>query len=411
MTIKIAHISDLHIDHRRDLPATGKVFSAFRSSISDNDVDIVLLPGDLFERRSTPQERNVLAEFLKSIAEIAPVWGCKGNHDAPEDLAIFTLLETEHPVWIEDRSTAQPGSSPIWCLDPHADVWDGSNEGRKIGLLALSWIDKSNYSATLDSTASAEEGRQGAIGAVRDLLESLKAEADRVRSVGAVPLLVARVMVGGSTLSSGQVLIGHGIELSASDLLSTGCAYIALGHIHKSQEWLGGQVAYSGSPDRHDYGETDDVKGWRLVTLEDTGEMISNELIELPARRLVRVEHDWSTDKGAEWLSDDTDYRVAIAGDKSVEGASVRFRYRVRAQDLHLVDDDVIERTVLEDGAIDVKIEAVIVQDVRARAPEIIEAKTTMGKVNHYLLAKEIDVGPEQMERLENKLGEIEMAE
>jgi DNA repair exonuclease SbcCD nuclease subunit len=89
----------------------------------------------------------------------------------------------------------------------------------------------------------AGETRELTIAAARELLIAIGAEATRLRGLGAVPVLVAHVLVGGSEVSTGQVLLGTTVELAPFDLAETGAAYLALGHVHKAQAWLGGRVA------------------------------------------------------------------------------------------------------------------------------------------------------------------------
>jgi len=387
--LRLAHTSDLHIDERGRLDDVQHVLRAFIEGGRRAAVDLFVVAGDFFERRSTPTERNALADFLKAATEVAPVVGSKGNHDVAGDLELFNRLKTKHPIHIEERATAQPGSAYMVDLAG----------GRRVGVLGMAWIDKANFVSGLDASVDQEQTRYMTIESMRDLLTCLRAEARRVRSVGAAPILVTHVMLGGSVVSTGQVLIGIGLELSPSDLKDIDASYVACGHIHASQEWFGGRVAYSGSPARHTYGESE-AKGWRLVTLEDDGRFVSNEFMELPARRIVLLEEDWTNPIAR---------AVGLCVDPiEVAGALVRVRYHIRPQDLHLVNEEVLSRAILADGAHEVQLECVIEAETRVRAGEIVLARSTAEKVDAYLSAKQIEIDAATRVRVHAKLAEIE---
>jgi exonuclease SbcD len=394
--LKILHTSDSHWNDRGRLQDTVDMHRLMLQQAAEANVDLIVHAGDFFERRSTPTERTHLAEWLQAAAAIAPVYGVRGNHDAPGELEVFNRLETVHPIRIEDRVTSAPDSA--WIVETgHGRPW--------IGCLGMAWIDKAHFSAGLDVTVDAEDGRQRTIAAVRDLLSCMRAEASRVRAAGAVPILVTHVMLGGSAASSGQILIGQGIDLSPSDLLDTGVEYAACGHIHVEQSFLGGRVAYSGNVTRHDMGEARDRKGYRLVTIDDGGQFVSSEFRELPARRIVLLEIDLVTEglSGFERLK-----KISEEGD--LRGARVRLRYRVRAEDLHRVDAVEAERCLIDAGAQEAEVEAVVETETRVRSAEIVTVQGTAAKVEAFWRAKQIDVDEPTRARVFGDLAELEVS-
>src|SRR5262245_22555898 len=100
--LKIAHLSDVHVDMRRRPEDLRMVLDAFLADVYRECVSLILISGDFYERRSAPEERTFLAEFLQRAAEIAPVAGARGNHDAPGDLEILNRLESRCPIFIAD---------------------------------------------------------------------------------------------------------------------------------------------------------------------------------------------------------------------------------------------------------------------------------------------------------------------
>jgi len=170
-----------------------------------------------------------------------------------------------------------------------------------------------------------------------------------------------------------------------------------LGHIHLAQEWYGGRVAYSGSPHRCNFGEPE-AKGWRLVTLTDEGEFVSNEFRELPARAIVLLEREFVAGEPFD-----------LGPDEAIAGGLVRFRYHVRAEDLHLIEEDAIEAELRHRGAAEVQIEAVVEAQTRVRAGFIRNATSTGEKVAAYFCEKGVEVDEPTWDRLITKLGQIEV--
>lgn len=389
--IRIAHISDSHFDERGRLRDVIDVHQAFLDQVQKAEVDLIVHAGDFFERRSTPAERTALAEFLQQASEIAPVLGVKGNHDAAGDLEIFNRLEGDAEIFIAERPAFDGTAFSL------------SAGGKAIvGLLPLPWFDKAHLVAGLDATVDQERTRELTIAAARNLLDLLRAQATMMRQAHIIPILVGHVLVGGSEVSTGQVLIGTTVELAPGDLADVGAAYCALGHVHKTQVWHGGRVAYSGSMNRCNFGEPE-PKGWRLVTLTDKGEFVSNEFRELPARAMVLLEADLTREGPAEER-----LRALSGGD--LRGALVRFRYLVRAQDLHRVDEEAFELCLREAGAAEVQIEAVVEHSNRVRAAEISAATSTWEKAQAFFAAKGLQLEDAQRTRLQSKLSDLEAA-
>jgi exonuclease SbcD len=400
--IRLAHISDTHFAEHKRPEDLKLVLDAFLEQVEKAGVDLIVHAGDFFDKRSTPAERLMLAEFLQRASEAAPVFGVKGNHDAAGDLELFNHLDVMEPgVRLVDRPT-RPGEA--WIVD----LYNRPEHGRhQFGVMGLPWFDKAHLVATVDPVVDGETTRRATIETAESLLDGLRAEAARVREAGAIPILVSHAMVAGSVTSTGQVIQGITVELSPFALQEVGAEYVALGHVHAHQQWFNGQVAYSGSPMRHNFGEPE-PKGWCLVTFDDYGKFVSNEFRELPARQIVLLNIDWfSEGDGLQQLR--TLGPLPQPGWlEGCQGALVRFRYNIRAQDLHLVQEDKIAAVILEAGAADVKVEAIVKHEARTRSEAIVTARATIEKIQAYLEAKGESLDDVVMGRITEKLAEIE---
>lgn len=389
MTYKLAHISDTHVCETARIQDLSLVLDAFLNDAADEGVDLIVHGGDFYDKRSTPSERIVLASFLQQAAELAPVFGVKGNHDAAGDMEIFNnRLKTHWPVTVVDRPT----------------MIGGAHVYGRFACLGLPWFDKAHLVSALPPTANTDETREAVNAAAGDLLIGLKAEAERVRGGGLIPILASHAMVEGSVMSSGQTIQGTTVALSPHALLEVGAEYVALGHVHAAQEWFEGRICYSGSPIRHNFGEPE-AKGWRLVTFDEDGHFLRSEFRPLPAREIVLLEADFR---------DTTDRSFVIAGSvgakeaPKIAGALVRLRYKCRPQDLTAIDDSALENLLREAGAVDVKLEAVVEHADRVRSETITRATTTKDKVHAYFEAKGLVLTPEERARLDAKVDDLD---
>ena len=384
--IRALHLSDSHFSDRLRLPDIIEMHRVILERARELRVNLILHAGDFFHARSTPVERIALAEWLQAAAEIAPVFGVRGNHDVAGDLAVFNRLRTKHPVIIEERVTTTA----------HMLTLEG---GDRVGLLGMAWIDKAAMVSGMEAIDDQGTTTNAVVDGMRQLLTCLRAEASRVRTEGAVPILTTHVMIGGSVMSSGQVLIGQGVELSPSDLADVGAAYVACGHVHCTQEFAGGRVVYSGSPVRHNLGEPE-AKGFRFVQIGSAGGGVESEFVELPARRIVLL--DSPLRLSPELLID------SAFQSGEIPGALVRLRYRVTPEELAAVDEDRLREALMGMGAHEVKLEAIVEQETRVRSEQITAARDTWSKIEAWLVVKGIEIDAPTRERLRTKLAAIE---
>ncbi len=398
--IRIAHIADSHFDEHNRLEDNIAVHDAFLEAAAEAKVDLIVHAGDFFERKSSPAERKALTRFLDRASSFAKVCGVRGNHDAEDDLFPFNYMSGG--TFVSDRPTVEPGSA--------LDLATWATCG--IRVLTLPWFTKAHLVAATSPDVEAASTTRDTIAAARALLTALRAEASRVAAEGGVPILVGHVQVAGSETSTGQTLIGQTVELSPGDLADVGCAYVALGHIHRHQAW--GNVVYSGSPQRMNFGEPEE-KGWVLVEIDPERWQepggVRWEFRPLPARRIVLLEADWSDELSVDKLASVgiDQHCFALSCRDEVRGSLVRFRYRIRSQDLHYVDEAAIRKVFEADGAHSVKLEAVIQHETRARCEEIVSAQSIQEKVVAYWDAKGLyENDPHARARILDKLAMLE---
>lgn len=386
MSTRIAIIADSHFDEHSRFEETVRIHTWIARDMAERGVDLVLHGGDLYERKSTPRERLAAAAWLTSVAELRPVVIMRGNHDAVGDLALLGKLDTRHPIIVEEGAAVHVVA------------------GVAVGCLA--WPRRSELLAQAESHASAEDAARVALqNVVRGLgLEMGEHAGPRV--------LLAHAMVRGSVTSTGQPLVGCDMELGIEDLDLASADLVALGHIHKAQEWdistvagLSRPVVYPGSPRRSNFGELE-AKGYVVATF-DGSRLVSVERVETPATSMIHVEANVQELAGY-WtlVADDA------PEDDAVLGAEVRLRYHVDAdrreagQRLAAHRKTELERA----GAVHVQVEEVVIPTTRARAPEVAAAPGLAEKLAAYWEARGTTPTEDRARELVRKATSLETA-
>jgi exonuclease SbcD len=388
--LRLAHIADSHFDEHSRFQECVKVHDWIADDIACRRVDLIVHSGDVYERKSTPTERMAVARFFQQLARVAPVVVVRGNHDVLGDLPLLERLETDHPITVvEGASAFFAGGFAVACL-----AWPS-----KAGILAL-------------GAESHAEGELLAGEALRNVLRGL-GEKLRHANDAEPRILLAHAMVRGSRVSTGQPLVGCDLELGLEDLALARAHYVALGHIHKCQDWpaseageFAGRIVYPGSPRRTAFGELE-AKGYALAEFD--GQSCTGwTFVETPCAPMYLVEDEWGDDDGANGWLVGVDRHPA---ERPLAGAEVRFRYRVPA-DLREEARAAAERVDADlraAGAIDVKVEAIVKPQGTARAPEVASAPTLAEKLLALWRARRVTPEEPRQARLLEKLADLEV--
>jgi len=376
----IAIIADSHFTERSRWEECLRLHDWIADDMENRKVDLVLHAGDVYDAKSTPKERLAVASWLLNIARFAPVVVVRGNHDAVGDLPLMADLRSQHPIIVEER--------------PAVHVVAG------VAVACLPWPNKAELLARMGASGH-EQTEQTASAGLKNILLGFSQEIEQHNGPAA---LLTHAMVRGSTTSTGQPLVSCDMEIGTDDLESCGADFVALGHIHKHQEFESvseNPIVYPGSPRRTSFGEAED-KSYVLVytqTFQDHVEA-TWEFIKAPATPMVDLTAAW-----------DEDTRMLIGNHRSVDvsGAEVRFRYTVpsHCRESAARAAEEFKAEAMKRGAVYVKLEPITEVTSRSRAPEIAEAK----KVRDKLLAYWNATGVLPLARMEILLSKVDLLE
>ncbi|MFZ2096036.1 MAG: exonuclease SbcCD subunit D [Anaerolineales bacterium] len=271
--LTILHFADAHIDmanYGRHDVATGlplrvldflKSLDTIVDTAINEKVDLVLFAGDAYkDRNPAPTFQREWGRRVMRLSRAGiPTLLLVGNHDTSPALGRahtldpFETLEVPN-VLVLDRPT---------FLGP-ADLWD-----LPLQVIALPWISRSGLIASQDlASTEPDQVNQAIEERLTTIIHNYLDAADSNLPI----VLTAHGSVQGAVYGGERtVMLGGDLILPGSLVRDPRLDYVALGHIHKSQdlnEHAHPPVIYPGSIERVDFGEAADDKFFIIAHVE-----------------------------------------------------------------------------------------------------------------------------------------------
>jgi exonuclease SbcD len=268
--MKLLHLADLHI---------GKIVQGYSmleeqeyaldqilSVVDEEDIDVILISGDIYDRKIPPKEGVTL--YNRFLAEAILRKGVKvlviaGNHDSAERIeaggelseAVGYIVEGTFKTPVKRVTLEDELGEVDFFLVPFAEV----------SQMRLALEDESirSFETAFEAVVASLERREGvrsvvlahcyAVTSMEDSPE--KVESQKPLSIGGNEYMMAKTF--------------------------EGFTYAALGHLHRSQRVGSERIQYSGSMLKYSFSEENHEKSVSVVTLGGEGEV---EVRKIPVR-------------------------------------------------------------------------------------------------------------------------------
>jgi exonuclease SbcD len=300
--MRILHTADWHVgkvlkgySRQQEHEA---VLASLVAAAEDEDVDMVLVAGDVFDcsAPSTDAQSLVMRTILALNRDGRTVVIEGGNHDNPRQLDVFRPLLGQLGVTVVGR---------LRRADDGGRVDLTTRRGERVRLGILPFVSKRYaISAVEVMTNTAAENNREYANLVSRMVASLT---DGFDKPGAVNLLMTHATLGGATAGGGErasQIFDYYIHAGA---FPSTTHYVALGHLHRRQAIPGpAPMHYSGSPLQIDFGETENQPVAVIVDVEADLPARTKDVVVVGGRRLRTVrgtlsdliqlqidEHDW----------------------------------------------------------------------------------------------------------------------
>jgi exonuclease SbcD len=287
--MRLLHTSDWHLGRSFHgaslLDEQAEALDRIVDLAVDNAVDLVVIAGDLYDRAIPPAEAVQL--FTATLARLRradiAVVAIAGNHDSHVRVSVYDPLLSALGVTI--RGDVGRLQEPV-LVQPR----DG---GQVVAVYPLPYLEPSLHGPLLQQELGAEGGAEGAAGGrishegiTRMALEVIRR--DLATRAGSRSVLVAHAFVAGGQSSDSERELSVGQVDRVSVEAFAGFDYVALGHLHGSQQLDGPRLAYSGTPLPYSFSEERQRKSVRLVELAADGRP-SVELLPLGVGRPLQT--------------------------------------------------------------------------------------------------------------------------
>jgi exonuclease SbcD len=287
--MRILHTSDWHLGrtfHGASLhDDQAEAIDRIVELAAQNGVDLVVIAGDLYDRAIPPAD--AVALFDRALALLrdtgATVVAIGGNHDSNIRVGVYDSLLSALGMSI--RGDVLRSNEPVLVA--------AADGGPPVAVYPLPYLDPTVVGPLLQVADETEEPEDHASESTRRRRlrhdEVTRLALDRIRvdlntRDGARSVVVAHTFVtGGEICESERELTVGNIETVGVDAFA-GFDYVALGHLHGSQERDGARVAYSGTPLPYSFSEQHHIKSIRIVDLAPDGS-VTVEVVPLDIGR------------------------------------------------------------------------------------------------------------------------------
>lgn len=309
--MKFAHLSDLHLGKYLNqyslMEDQEYILKQIIQRIREQDVDVVLVSGDIYDRAVPPGEAVALFDdFLSELAEDQrKVCIISGNHDSPERIAFASRLIAASGVYLSP--VYQGEIQPVRLEDSYGPV----------NIYMLPFIKPVHVRHFFP-----EEEIHSYTDAVRSAITHMNVDG-RERNV----LLAHQFVTGASRSDSEDISVG-GLDNVDADVFDH-FDYVALGHLHRAQNVENNRIRYCGTPLKYSFSECKDEKMVTIVELGNKEDILVDTVPLVPLRDMIELEGEFREMVSAPFYENvDTEafIRLTLTDEREVLDAFSRLR-------------------------------------------------------------------------------------
>jgi exonuclease SbcD len=284
--VRILHTSDWHLGrtfHQVSLlDEQALVVDRIVTIAEEQQVDLVVIAGDLFDRAVPPADAiRLFASAVQRLrATGAAVAAISGNHDSPTRVGAFDELLA---AGVSLRGEVARVAEPL-VLTPEDEP--------PVHVYLVPFLDPVAARPVLEELGASvdphDPPRRATHGEVTRMATDL-VRAHATASAGVRTVVVAHTFAAGGEESKSERPLAIGTADVVNLSLFDGFHYVALGHLHGRQSFDGGRIAYSGTPLPYSFSEESHIKSVRIVDLADDGSIQFEDVVLGVGRPLMTV--------------------------------------------------------------------------------------------------------------------------
>lgn len=253
------------------------VLQQFLQAIDEEQPDVIIIAGDLYDRALPPVEAvDLLDETLAEIVlkRKVPVLSIAGNHDSPTRLQFGSKLMKEAGLHIAGELSLN--MEPIVLKDEFGEVHFHLVPFAEPSMVKNLFGD--------DSISSHDDAMKKIIGMIEEKMD----QSQRHVLIGHAFVTPYGEKEENTSESERPLAIGGSECVNAAYFEPF--HYTALGHLHKAHYVLNETIRYAGSPLKYSASEANHEKGYLIVDLDENGKATVEKRPFIPRRDLRIVE-------------------------------------------------------------------------------------------------------------------------
>lgn len=399
MSLKILHTADWHLGKKLDffsrIEEQKQVLNEICEIADNQDVDVVIIAGDLFDTFNPPVEAiDLFYSTLKRLSENGqrPVIAIAGNHDSPDRIDVPNPLAIEcgiifigypnaivNPIAIENGFSITRTDAGFFEIQlPKFDF--------PLRIIATPYANEMRLKQYLGS-----ENREDQLNAV--LKETWTSLADQYCDEQGVNILTTHLYMlkrGGVVLEEPDgekpIMVGNA-EVIYTDCIPPQIQYTALGHLHRYQNINSKEkpVVYSSSPLCYSFSEAGQHKKVAIIEALPNSEVLYTDIALKTGRALHRVRFS-NIEDTVEWLLDNpnTLVELTLESDTFIKTEDLKLIHSSHDGIIHIIP--IIKKTD-EDGNPLNQGRVNLDQDINGLFSDYFKSKNKLQEPNEDLLA------------------------
>jgi len=273
--MRILHTSDWHIGrqfHNVSLLEDQRyILDEILSIIRTQDIDVVLISGDIYDRSIPPSDAVVLLDDI--IDEIShqlqvPVIIISGNHDSAQRLSFGARQLAKSGVYLMGQLLSNP--EPVILNDSFGEV----------AFYGIPYADPASVRNTYDCDVHSHEE------AMRFLTDQIKEHNPKHRRC----VVLSHCFIDGGDASESERPLSVGGADKVPYNLFEDFSYTALGHLHGPQYKGQETIRYSGSILKYSFSEVNHNKSVSICELDASGNCVIEKIPLVPLRNMRIIE-------------------------------------------------------------------------------------------------------------------------
>lgn len=256
--MKILHTSDWHLGKKLDgferINEQKKFLSDLLNIIENNDIDILITAGDIYDSPNPPIEaEKIYYDFVKKIGDLKKccVIMIAGNHDSGKRLTVTRNIEKDYGIILLENpmEIVEEGDYGISKIsNSYEGCFEIEIRGKKSFISFLPYISDIEGETILKNFMTADEEENISLMSYSEKIKNIFKIKEKHRNENIPYIAVGHIFVSNTEGEESESALDFGgaYTVKLSDLPKAD--YTALGHIHKPMKFLKYKAFYSGSP-------------------------------------------------------------------------------------------------------------------------------------------------------------------